>query len=267
MFNIDQYAYSNRLRSSHPGEKFTFAIVTMAICLASSSTVIFLSIVFLMAGAVILRAGIPWRFYLKLMSLPLSFLLLGVVTVAVSISRHPEGAIYGFTAFNVTVGVTARDLAAAANLFCKSLGAVSCLYFLSLTTPMIEIISVLKKLRVPALFVELMGLIYRFIFVVMETAEKIYTAQSSRWGYASLRTSYFSLGQLASSLFIKSYHRSQMLFTTLMSRCYSGELHVIEPRYTFSKGNIILIVIIDLALALAALAMYTGGDFFGRIYP
>jgi cobalt/nickel transport system permease protein len=218
-----------------------------------------------MAGTVILRAGIPWRFYLKLLSLPLSFLLVGVLTVAVSVVRQPGGAVYGITVFNFAVGVTAGGLSAAANLLCKSLGAVSCLYFLSLTTPMVEIISVLKKLKVPGLFIELMGLIYRFIFVMMETAERIYTAQSSRWGYASVKTSYYSLGQLASTLFIKSYHRSQMLFTTLMSRCYNGELNVVGPQYQVSRGNIAAIALIDLALAV--LALYTGGVFFDRIYP
>lgn len=254
MFIIDQYAYANRLRSAHPGEKFAFSVLTMAICLVSPSAVTSLAIVLLMAGAVVLRAGIPWRFYLKMMTIPFSFLLVGVATVAVSVSRHPDGVIYGFTVLGLTVGVTLRDLGIAAGLFCKSLGAVSCLYFLALTTPMVEIILVLKKLRVPSLFIELMGLIYRFIFVVMDTAAKIYTAQSSRWGYASLRTSYFSLGQLASTLFIKSYHRSQELFTALMSRCYNGELNVIEPRCPVSKGNIAIIVAIDLALAALALA-------------
>jgi cobalt/nickel transport system permease protein len=265
MFSIDQFAYANRLRSSHPGEKFAFAILTMAICLVSTSAVTALAIIFLMAGAVVLRAGVPLRFYLKLMSLPLSFLLVGVATIAVSISTHPGGAVHGITIAGLTVGVTARDLGVAANQFCKSLGAVSCLYFFSLTTPMVEIISVLKKIRVPALFIELMGLIYRFIFVTMETGEKIYTAQSSRRGYASLRTSYFSLGLLASNLFIKSYHRSQTLFTALMSRCYNGDLNVIEPRYVVSKENIIIIVVID--LTLAALALYTGGGFIGGIHP
>lgn len=262
MFNIDRYAYSNRLRSAHPAEKFAFALCTIIICLAASSVTTSLVIVLLMAGAVVLRAGIPGRFYLKLMSLPASFLVIGVVTVAVSVSWNPLPALHGFTIWGVTVGVTARELGMAAQLFFKSLGAVSCLYFLSLTTPMTEIIAVLKKLRVPSLFIELMGLIYRFIFVLMETADKIHTTQSSRCGYASLKNSYASLGQLVSNLFVKSYHRSRLLFVALESRCYTGELDVIELPYTVSPANIMIIVLID--LALVALALYTGGGgFFG----
>ncbi|MCL6634737.1 MAG: cobalt ECF transporter T component CbiQ [Peptococcaceae bacterium] len=257
MFVIDQYAYSNRLRSVHPGEKFAFAVSTMAICLALPSVAASLAVVLLMAGAAVLRAGIPGRVYLKLMTLPLSFLLVGVAAVAVSVTSEPGAAVHGVTVRGLTVGVTARDLGVAAGLFCRSLGAVSCLYFLSLTTPMVEIIPVLRGLKVPALFIELMGLVYRFIFVVMDTAAKMYTAQSSRWGYASLKTSFHSLGQLVSNLFIKSHHRSQALYTALMSRCYNGDLNVVGQRYAVSKGNIAAIAVID--LALVALALATGG--------
>ncbi len=261
MFSIDQYAYSNRMRAVHPGERFAFAILTLVICLAFPSMVANLAILLLMAGVVILWAGIPWRFYLKLMSLPFSFLVVGVVTIAVSLSRNPEPTLQGITVWGVTIGVTDQDLRVAAELFFKSLGAVSCLYFLSLTTPVLEIIAVLKKLRIPVLFIELMSLVYRFIFVLMETADRIYTAQSSRCGYATIKNSYLSMGQLASNLFIKSYHRSRMLFTALESRCYTGELKVLEPHYTVSKVNILIIVVIDLALVV--LALNTGGGFVG----
>jgi len=265
VFAIDQYAYSNRLRHVHPGEKFAFALVTMLICLAASSPAAPLAVLLVMSGAVLLLAGIPWRFYLKLLTLPLSFLIIGVLTVAVSISFAPSPApMFGLTLGKITIGFTAAGWHAAALLLVKSLGAVSCLYFLSLTTPVVEIVSLLRRLYVPALFVELMGLIYRFIFVIMETAEKMYIAQSSRWGYASVRTAYTSLGLLAANLFGKSYHRSQALFIGLQSRCYSGELHVLENPRTVSRVNLLLIAAAD--LFLAALALYTGGGHFGRLH-
>lgn len=263
MFNIDYYAYSNKLRSSHPGEKITFSLLTMVICLVFPYPAVSLAVIALMAVAVTLVAGIPCRVYIKLMSLPFSFLALGVAAIAISVSRY-SGSLYGITIGSVTIGVTARDVGTALNVFCKSLGAVSCLYFLSLTTPMVETISVLKKTRIPAVFIELMSLIYRFIFVVMETASKIYVAQSSRWGYASFKTSYHSLGQLLSTVFIKSYHRSQMLHTALMSRCYNGELNVVEPKYSASVRNVVIIIVVE--IFLLAVALYSGGVFIGGIY-
>jgi cobalt/nickel transport system permease protein len=64
---------------------------------------------------------------------------------------------------------------------------------------------------------------------MLATADEIYISQSSRWGYASLKNSIKSLGQLTAALFVKALHRSQTLFTALSSRGYTGQLNVLTP--------------------------------------
>lgn len=265
MFQIDQYAYANRLLTVHPGEKMAFAIITTIICLISQSLAVMLAAIIIMGGAVI-RAGIPLRVYLKLMTVPALFLIIAVGAVAVSISGHREEYLWGVALGRFYFGVGFSNMNLAILLFCRSLGAISCLYFLSLTTPMVEIISILRKLKVPPLFIELMGLIYRFIFVLVETAESIYTSQSSRLGYRNLKTGYSSLGALVANLFILSYRRSEILFTALSSRGYTGELRVLETQYIISGKNILAILAIDVLLVLLSLAEMSGGGLIGRIY-
>ncbi|MCL5056968.1 MAG: cobalt ECF transporter T component CbiQ [Actinobacteria bacterium] len=265
MFQIDQYAYSNRLLTVHPGEKLAFAVITMIICLISQSLAALLAAAVLMAGAVIL-AGIPLRVYLKLMTVPASFLVIAVGAVAVSISGNGEGYLWGVDLGRFYIGIGSCNLDLSILLLCRSLGAISCLYFLSLTTPMVEVISILRKLRVPPLFIELMGLIYRFIFVLVETAESIYTSQSSRLGYRNLKTGYSSLGILAANLLVRAYRRSEILFTTLSSRGYTGEIRVLETQFAVSGKNILAIMAIDVLLILLSLAEMSGGGLIGRIY-
>ena len=257
MLNIDGFAYTNRLRQVHPLEKAAFALITMFLCLGFSLPVISGITIILMASAIVGLARIPLIVYLKLMSLPLSFLLIGVLTIAVTFSTHSLGAeqIAGITISGITVGITHSGLTAAAGLFLKSLGAVSCLYFLSLTTPAVEMVAMMRKLKFPALFIELTDLVYRFIFVMLAAADDIYTSQSSRWGYASLKNSMKSLGQLTAALFIKALHRSQALFTALSSRGYTGQLNVLTPEYTVSINNIIIITIVETALTAAAILL------------
>ena len=125
----------------------------------------------------------------------------------------------------------------------RSLAAVSCLYFLSLSTPIVELLSVLRKLKVPKLFIELMSLIYRFIFIILDTVNMIYISQNSRLGYSNLKTGYNSLGKLIGSLFLSSYKRSQDMYTALESRCYDGDINVIENTYKISYVNIFMIII------------------------
>lgn len=256
MFSIDRYAYSNRMSSVHPAEKFAFAVATMMVCILSKTVAPCLAATLLMSSVILLLAGIPWRFYFKLMALPSSFLVVGVATVAVSFSFSAPAVDYlwGVQIGSVWAGVYKKDAATAALIFFKSMGAVSALYFLSLTSPVTEINGILRRLKAPALLVELMNLVYRFIFVLAETAEKIYTSQSSRIGYKNLGTGYRSFSQLISNVFLKSYHRSNMLLNTMCARGYTGEIRTLETRHSVSLKNIAAIILLEIILVTLNLA-------------
>ncbi len=268
MLKIDQYAYINRMAGVHPLEKLLLSLGTMAVCLAVSSPATYLIVIIFMAVMVTAVAGIPLRFYLKLMLAPALFLVAGVLTVALVWAKNPPAALWGLRIGGYCFGVTAQGLAAAGSLFLRSLAAVACLYFLSLTTPAVEIFSVLRSLKVPPLFVELMSLVYRYIFVLLETADRIYISQASRWGYASLKSSYISLGQLIANLFAKASQNYRMLCQALKARCYTGELRVLEERRGLSWRNLALILLFEalllsLGLGLAASASPLLGGAFG----
>ena len=249
MINIDCYAYSNNLKTVHPLEKFLFAMISMVVCLTSTPVFIPLILLALMAGLVIYKAGIPARVFIILMLVPLSFLLISVLTIAFSISTNPSGFWLALiTVKGLTVGMYYSDLIIAVHLFLRSLGAVSCLYFLALTTPMTEIITVLNKMRVPVIITELMMLVYRFIFVFMETATTINRAQTSRSGYVSMKSSFRSLSRLSSALLGKVFVKSQELYNAMVARCYTGEIKVLTKQYPVSPRNYMLITGFELLL-------------------
>ena len=250
MIDIDSYAYSNHLKKIHPGEKSLFAMITMTVCLTSPTVITPLLVLAMMAGGIIFKAGIPARVFLKLMFVPLSFLLLSVLTIAFSISTDPFGFLMAQTIKGLTIGIRYPDLITAVQLFLRSLGAVSCLYFLALTTPMSEVITVLHKLKVPVIITELMLLIYRFIFVFMETATTIRRAQLSRSGYVSMKSSFRSMSLLFSALLGKVFVKSQELYNAMAARCYTGEIKVLTKKYPVSLRNYFLITGLELPLIL-----------------
>ncbi|OLN26806.1 cobalt ECF transporter T component CbiQ [Desulfosporosinus metallidurans] len=250
MISIDCYAYSNNLKTVHPVEKSLFAMITMVVCLTSPTVITPLIVLALMAGGIVCKAGIPARVFVKLMLVPLSFLLLSVLTIAFSISTNPSGFWLAQTINGVTVGTRYPDLITAVHLFLRSLGAVSCLYFLALTTPMTELITVLNKMRVPVIITELMVLIYRFIFVFMETATTIRRAQFSRSGYVSFKSSYRSLSRLFSALLGKVFVKSQELYNSMAARCYTGEIKVLTKKRPVSLRNYLIITGLEIPLIL-----------------
>ncbi|PKM83118.1 MAG: cobalt ECF transporter T component CbiQ [Firmicutes bacterium HGW-Firmicutes-14] len=250
MLNIDGFAYTNRLKNVHPTEKAVFALLTLFLCLVFSSFTVSCLTLLLMTVVTVRRAGIPYRAYFRMMAIPFSFLVVGVLTIGITITtqRVEQEWLGSLTAAGVTFGVTSGSIIKAAELAGKSLAAVSCLYFLALTTPVVDLTAAMRKLRIPSLFIELTELTYRFIFVLQETAEDIYLSQSVRWGYSSLKNSYKSLGSLTATLFLRAHHRSGMIFTALTARGYNGQLSVLAPEYRVSTANILMITVVELLL-------------------
>lgn len=261
MISIDKFAYISELRKTNPMEKFIFSILTMILCISLNNIVYSTLVILFMAAVTIFKGKIPAKSYVELMLIPLVFLIIGIVTIAINTIGNSREILFSFTIFNIKLGCTKTSLFMASKIFFKALASVSCLYFLVLTTPVFEILTVLRKLKVPKLFIELMGLIYRFIFVLLDTANMIYISQNSRLGYSKIRLAYNSLGELITSLFVSSYKRSQDIYTAMESRCYDGEINLIENNWRFSIKNIFIILIIEIALVIISF----GKNIFGGI--
>jgi len=247
---MDSYAYSNKLKNVHPAEKALFAMITMVVCLTAPRVITPLIVLMSMAVVIVIKAGIPTRVFVKLMLVPLSFLLISVLTIAFSISTSPTGFWLAQTINGITIGTRYPDLITALHLFLRSLGAVSCLYFLALTTPLTELITILHKMRVPAIITELMALIYRFIFVFMETATTIRRAQLSRSGYVSMKSSFRSMSRLFTALLGKVFVKSQELYNSMAARCYTGEIKVLTKKRPTNLRNYIMITGFEIPLIL-----------------
>jgi len=239
MLSIDTYAYTNRLKKAHPIEKTLFALITLVICLAFEVMDLYVFVIASMSLITIAGAGIPARFYLKALTFPLPFVSMGVLAVIIDFSRNPAVFDYYLQLFSLSFGVTQKSINNGLVIFFRTYSCVCCLYFLSLTTPIIDITWVMRKIKIPAAFVEILSIIYRFIFELMDTALLIKTSQESRLGYADLKRSYRSLSLLISNVFIKCFQNYKNLSMAMASRLYQGDFRVIEEHYDFSIRNIV----------------------------
>ncbi|NTW05764.1 MAG: cobalt ECF transporter T component CbiQ [Peptococcaceae bacterium] len=249
MLQIDSYAYSSKLSRVHPGEKLAAALSGMLICLLATNPASAIAVIVIMIFLTTGRAGIPWSSYIKLAGFPLLFILFSAITTALSFTGNSEELILALHIKGVFIGFAKKDILMAAHLLVKSTGATLSLLFLALTTSITDIAMTMRKAGFPGLLLELMELVYRFIFVFMETGSKIFVSQSSRLGYRNLFVSCTSIGKLAGSLFINSYLHSQSLYTALLARGYNGEIKVLEIKYPFSVLNIAVIFFVILGIA------------------
>jgi cobalt/nickel transport system permease protein len=93
---------------------------------------------------------------------------------------------------------------------------------------MIEIFSVLKSLGLPDFLVELSMLMYRYIFVFVDQAALIHSAQVMRLGDAGIKKSINSFAMLSSVLFLRAWEQGERLIIAMDARCYDGKLDLME---------------------------------------
>lgn len=251
---LDSYAYNNRWRQIHPAEKGLLTLCCLIAALVSRSVIVPVGILALMSGLILIGAGIPLRVYLRLLSVPLVFLLIGTLTLSVSFSGGdiPLGEI---PLLHLPLALSYAGIDQATMALSRSLGAVSALYFLALTTPMTEIIGLLRRLGVPALLLELMLLAYRHIFIFLENVRQTRLAQSARLGYSSIGNGWRSLAALGGTLLLKTFRRSRQLHLALLARGYDDELRYLEEAHVWSPRNLlcggtICLLILTLAFCL-----------------
>lgn len=259
MISIDTLAYTSPLRQKSPALKTAFATGSLLICVAAGSFAVSCCILIVMGILTVGIGKIPLQRYQSLMLIPLGFLLLGTLAVVFSVSGQPNG-IFVIPLGHVYLTASASSLLYGLRLICTSLAAVSCLYFLSLTTPITDLLSVLRRAHCPALLLELMFLVYRFLFVLLETASHIRTAQKCRLGMRDQKTALKSAGLLLAVLLEQAFFRSNRLYDAMESRCFDGELRVLS-RTSRATGKEIGLAVFFLFLfgALAVFSRMTGG--------
>lgn len=246
---IDRLSYQSRLRYINSGEKAAFAVMTLILCVAGRSVLLGILVFAVMGILTVGKGGIPFSCYRRLLAVPLSFLLLNTAVLSLSIRETPlELFAVPFGGWYLTAG--AETLGYGVRVFVTAMAAVSCLYFLSCSTPMTDILGVLKRLKCPRLLIELMLLIYRFIFVLLDSADSIHISQVSRLGNRDYPTALRSFSGLVTALFIRSVRRSGRLYDAMESRCYDGVIAVLHEDRPAKAGEIAWILGFELLCVL-----------------
>lgn len=217
---IEQSACANRWRPVSPAAKGLFALGGFVAAFAARQPLGAAAVAALIAGVTAFGAGVPLSRLLRVAAPPLGFLLIGCLSLAGSIDWR-DGQL---AASWLPDGWTP-----VARLAARSLGALAALLFLALTTPLVDLLSLFRRLRVPVVLIELMALSYRMLFVLSEALHDTHTAQAARLGYATPRLALRSLGSLTANLALQVWQRAHALDVAAQSRNIDGALRFLEP--------------------------------------
>jgi len=100
----------------------------------------------------------------------------------------------------------------------KSTICLSTMILLSSTTPFSELLLVLRRLRLPDLLITTLALMYRYLFVLADEAERMHRARASRTFVQRRWHGWKSLALLISQLFIRSTERAERIYAAMLAR-------------------------------------------------
>jgi cobalt/nickel transport system permease protein len=171
--------------------------------------------VFLLLGPI----GVGCSRLARILWVPLVSILIGIATVAVSAGWDGGPRLQ----------VTAPGLTTAAGLAVRAVAATLAMLTLACSTPMVDLLSALRRAGVPDPLVEIAALVYRFTFGLLESVGAIHAAQEARLGYANRSAAMRSASLGVAALFVRSWDHARRLEAGLAGRGYVDSLRTLEP--------------------------------------
>lgn len=177
----------------------------------------------------ILASGISKRLLIKraaILEVPFLFILLpllffdtGIPIVMIGISQH-------------VLTITSFGLTNFFSVLIKVFLSVQASVLISSTTRFQDLLSGMRNLGLPRLITAVLGMMWRYLFVIVSEAQRMLTARKAR----SSKLSEWHLnsggalpwrakvaGGMAGSLFLRSIERSERIYDAMKSRGYDGE--------------------------------------------
>ena len=103
----------------------------------------------------------------------------------------------------------------------KVLGGISLVILLSFTTTISQLCAGLKWFRVPNTIIDLLALIYRYIFLFLDEVDTMWTAQRTRLGHTSWKNNKI-IWDIGGMLVIRAFARAEQTYEAMHARGYDG---------------------------------------------
>jgi cobalt/nickel transport system permease protein len=124
---------------------------------------------------------------------------------------------------------------------------------------MTDLFNGMKRIGIPIELIDLMMIIYRYIFIVYAQAFEIWQAQVMRLGYSRPREAIRSFSMLCGMLFISSWNAGEDLIRAMDCRCYDGIFPSLDLAEPVQMRSLIPVIAYLAGLGGVLIVMTTGG--------
>ncbi len=213
MYSLEQLAAERTaVHRLHPAVKIIVTVIYIICVVSLERHALGRLAPFLIYPAVVMAAAdIPYRMILPRAAAALPFCVFAGVSNLI-IEREPWAQLGALT---LTAGQMSFLVLLARTVLC-----VSAVLILVAVTPFSELTGQLRRMHVPALFVRLFEMIYRYISVLVEEASTMLTSYRLRAGGAQWpEIKYF--GAFIGQLLLRSVDRAERVYHAMLCRGYA----------------------------------------------
>jgi cobalt/nickel transport system permease protein len=187
-----------------------------------------------------------------------SWIVLPFVLVAVPLLfTRPGEPILTFELGPLSLTITDAGVRDVLSIMAKSWLSVQAALLLSYTTPFSSLVDALRGLRVPGIIVNIISFMYRYLAVLADESGRMSRARQSRSASAADGRSGGSVawrarvtGAMVGSLFIRSYERSERVYSAMLARGFDGTFRTTELPRLGSRS------LVPFAIVLAAIGLF-----------
>jgi len=105
-----------------------------------------------------------------------------------------------------------------ASILVKSTLSLIAVILFSNTTPFTELIIFLRRIRIPNIFLTILALMYRYIFVLIDEMERIQRARQSRTYAKGFSRRWIVMSTVLGQLFLRSTERAERIYAAMCAR-------------------------------------------------
>lgn len=230
-------------------------ILAMSLTPVGAWPIYVLLLAILLSIEVLSEEGISFYFKRSLLALPFVFAALPVIFTM------PGPELFSFAMGSWQIQASLPGLERFLSILIKSWASVQMAIVLTTTTPFPDLLMAMRALRLPRLLVAVIGLMWRYMFVLADEALRLNRARTSRSGETDApgRKNGGSLfwrarvtGGMVGNLFVRSFDRSDRIYVSMLSRGYDGEVrslpHPAAPGWTWIVLAAGLLLLISIAI-------------------
>ncbi len=257
LFAEDLARQPGLLQSLDPRAKIMIALAFLLAISFAHNLLVILAL-YLVTLPVAYASHVPMGMYLKRVWVFMPFFT-GIVAIPALFSPFTPGTplitLIDVTSPHLYLAITVPGVVTAAFLLLRVGASVSVAVLLILTTPWTVLLKALSVLHVPQAFVLILGMTYRYIYVLLHTANNMFLARESRTvGRMSGSEERHWIGASMGTLVSKSYGLSEEVFLAMQSRGFRGQAQILQDLRWHAADWVAL----GLGFCLAAVAIVVG---------